>query len=67
MMIENMHDVPYIKSPNLGPEIVAAMTTVATLLRKHFPEIPLGIQILTGGSKEALAVAKCSGELLVTC
>ena len=61
MMIENMHDVPYVKSPNVGPEITASMTSIATLLKEKFPELPLGIQILTTGHKEALAAAKCSG------
>lgn len=63
MMIENMHDIPYIKSPNIGPEIVASMASLATALNKNYSEIPLGVQILTAGSKEAIAVAKVAGIL----
>ncbi|XP_076818438.1 uncharacterized protein F13E9.13, mitochondrial-like [Clavelina lepadiformis] len=61
VMIENMHDVPYVKSSEFGPEVVAAMATVATKLRHEFPHTPMGIQILTTGNKEALSIAKCVG------
>jgi len=67
MMIENMHDIPYIKSPNIGPEIVASMASLATALNKNYSEIPLGVQILTAGSKEAIAVAKVAGLRYIRC
>ncbi|KAF5281643.1 hypothetical protein FQR65_LT14617 [Abscondita terminalis] len=58
-MLENMHDVPYLKSKHFGPETVAIMTKVCTEVKGIIPKnIPCGVQILTGGSKEALAVAK---------
>lgn len=55
IMIENMHDVPYLKK-YVGPEIVACMTTVAVEIRKS-TRIPVGIQILAAANREALAVA----------
>ncbi len=55
IMIENMHDRPYLNR-NVGPEVVSAMTAVAVELR-HNINLPLGIQILAGANKEALAVA----------
>lgn len=55
VMIENMHDRPYLNR-NVGPEIIASMTAVATTVRKEL-HIPMGIQILAGANKEALAVA----------
>lgn len=55
LMIENMHDRPYLNR-KVGPEIVASMTAVACALRKSI-QLPLGIQILAGANKEALAVA----------
>ncbi|KAF5284668.1 hypothetical protein FQA39_LY16950 [Lamprigera yunnana] len=59
IMVENMHDVPYIQSKHFGPEVIATMTRICTEVRRIVPEnIPCGIQILTGGNKEALAVAK---------
>jgi len=59
VMIENMHDRPYINR-NAGPEIVASMTAVAKEIRQSF-QIPLGMQILAGANKEALAVALAAG------
>lgn len=58
LLIENMHDVPYLKK-TVGPEIVAAMTVVATELRKKLC-LPIGIQILAGANREALAVAQAA-------
>lgn len=55
VMIENMHDRPYLKR-SVGPEIVSAMAAVAVALRNEFT-IPLGIQILAGANREALSVA----------
>lgn len=60
VLVENMHDVPYIQDRHLGPEITASMTRVAIELRKQAPEIPIGIQILACGNKQALAVAKAA-------
>ena len=59
MIIENMHDIPYLNR-DVGPEITSAMAIIAYELKKRFP-INLGIQILAGANKEALSVAFCSG------
>ncbi|MGE0020740.1 MAG: BtpA/SgcQ family protein [Draconibacterium sp.] len=59
IMIENMHDRPYLNRV-VGPEIVSAMTAVAVELRRHI-RLPLGIQILAGTNKAALAVALAAG------
>ena len=59
LMIENMHDVPYIKR-NPGPEVTALMTRIATEIKKRF-DLPLGMQILAGANKQALAAALISG------
>ncbi len=55
IMIENMHDVPYLKK-TAGPEIVAAMSIVGHEIKKAFA-LPTGIQILAGANKQALASA----------
>ncbi|MCF7798223.1 MAG: BtpA/SgcQ family protein [Lentisphaeria bacterium] len=55
VMLENMHDVPYLNRI-VGPEIIAAMTAVASAVRKAV-KVPLGIQILAGANQAALAVA----------
>ena len=57
VIIENMNDIPYVKAEHVGPEIVASMTTVANEVRRCVPSLPIGIQILAGANKEALAVA----------
>lgn len=59
ILIENMHDRPYLNRV-VGPEIVSSMTAVAFALRSEI-KIPLGIQILAGANREALAVALAAG------
>ncbi len=58
IMMENMHDIPYLNT-NVGPEITASMTAIASEIRK-MTDLPLGIQILAGANKEALSVAQAS-------
>jgi membrane complex biogenesis BtpA family protein len=55
LMIENMHDRPYLKR-QVGPEIVAAMTAVGREIRR-VASLPLGVQILGGANRAALATA----------
>lgn len=55
IMLENMHDIPYLNG-QVGPEIIAAMTRVATAVR-NATSLPLGVQILAGANQAALAVA----------
>ncbi|XP_014609064.1 PREDICTED: uncharacterized protein F13E9.13, mitochondrial isoform X2 [Polistes canadensis] len=61
IIVENMHDVPYVKSKDISSETTAMMTKVCVEIRKVIPEsIACGIQILAGCNKEALAVAKAA-------
>lgn len=55
IIVENMHDVPYLRG-EVGPEIVAAMTVIATEVKAECG-LPLGVQILAGANIEAMAVA----------
>ena len=59
LTIENMHDTPYLKG-GVGPEITAAMTAVARAVKAE-ANLPVGIQILAGANREALAVALAAG------
>lgn len=59
IVIENMHDVPYLRG-TVGPEIVAAMTVIAQAV-KAAANLPTGIQILAGANLEAMAVAHAAG------
>uniref|UniRef100_A0A182JAY3 BtpA family membrane complex biogenesis protein n=1 Tax=Anopheles atroparvus TaxID=41427 RepID=A0A182JAY3_ANOAO len=59
ILIENMHDIPYVRpTDSLGPEVTAAMARVAHTVREAVSDIPCGVQILAGCNREALAVAK---------
>ena len=59
VMIENMHDVPYLRG-EVGPEIVAAMTAIGVEVKTE-SRLPVGIQILAGANLEAMAVAHAAG------
>ncbi len=59
LMLENMHDVPYLRG-GVGPEIVAAMTVLARAVRQEV-SLPMGLQILAAADLEAMAVAHAVG------
>jgi hypothetical protein len=59
LMVENMHDVPYLRG-SVGPEVVAAMAVVARAVKSE-ARLPVGVQILAGANVEALAVAHAAG------
>lgn len=65
IMLENMHDVPYLNR-TVGPEIVASMTAVCAAVRAAVA-LPLGVQVLAGANREALAVAHAAGFQFVRC
>ncbi len=66
VIIENMHDTPYVHGEALGPEIVAAMTKVVGAVVWTL-DIPVGVQILSGGNKHAIAVAHACGAAFIRC
>ena len=55
LMLENMHDTPYLKGA-VGPEIVASMAVIGREI-KDASRLPCGVQILAGANHEAVAVA----------
>ena len=59
LMVENMHDIPYVQHP--GPEIATAMAVVAREVKRAHPALPLGLQILAGANNDALAAALAAG------
>jgi membrane complex biogenesis BtpA family protein len=63
LIIENMHDRPYLLR-EVGAEIVAGMTAVAVAVRDAVT-IPVGVQILAGANRQALAVAQASGASFI--
>ncbi|MCC6548392.1 BtpA/SgcQ family protein [Candidatus Sumerlaeota bacterium] len=63
LLIENMHDAPYLNG-NVGPEITATMASVVAAIRREV-SCPLGVQILAAANKEALAVAHaCDAQFI---
>jgi hypothetical protein len=58
IMLENMHDLPYLNRV-VGPEITSTLTAVACAVRDAVT-VPLGIQVLAAANKEALSIAKAA-------
>jgi len=63
IMLENMHDRPYLRQ-QVGPEIVSAMAAAVSAVRAAVA-VPLGVQILAGANREALAVAMAAGASFI--
>lgn len=66
IIVENMHDAPYVHGDQLGPEIVATMSRL-TLAVREAVSIPVGVQILSGGNRHAIAVAHANGLPFIRC
>ncbi|MCL4222668.1 MAG: BtpA/SgcQ family protein [Phycisphaerales bacterium] len=66
IIIENMHDRPYVHGDKMGPEIVAGMTLISAKVAEAI-DIPFGVQILSGGNRHALAVAHATGGRYIRC
>ena len=64
LMVENMHDRPYLRR-GVGPETVAAMTAIGSAVRREVPQLPLGVQVLAGANRESIAVAHACGARFV--
>jgi len=59
LMLENMHDTPYLRG-RVGPEIVAAMAVIARAV-KDSTALPCGVQVLAAANLDAIAVAHAAG------
>jgi len=66
IIVENMHDAPYVHAQH-GPEVVACMTRAVEAVRAAATRLPLGVQVLSGGAREALAVAQAAGGSFIRC
>lgn len=66
VILENMHDTPYVHGDELGPEITAAMTRVVAEVRQAVT-LPMGVQVLSGGNRQALAIAMAAGCSFIRC
>lgn len=63
LAIENMHDRPYVKG-DVGPEVTAAMAGIGREVKRE-TGLPLGVQVLAGANRAAMAVAHACGAEFV--
>lgn len=46
LLVENMHDIPYVQPKNIQPETTAMMTRICYEINKLVPKtIPCGVQV----------------------
>lgn len=66
VIVENMHDLPYLKRL-VPPTTIAAMTLVTQAVREATPNLICGVQILAGANQAALAVAHLCSAAFIRC
>ena len=67
VIVENMHDRPYVNGPH-DPVLTATMTrAVDAVVREVGNTLNVGVQILSRGEREALAVAHTCGANFIRC
>ena len=64
IILENHGDIPFLKPAEIGPEIIAAMSAIASRVGEAIG-IPFGINLLANGSVGGLAIAKASGARFI--
>lgn len=64
LMIENFFDVPFFPG-RVPAHVVAHLTALAAHVRRRFPDLPLGINVLRNDGLSALAVAQAAGAEFV--
>ncbi len=62
IIVENMHDLPYLNR-NVGPETVAAMTLAVAAVTAFGH--PTGVQVLAGANREALGICVATGASFI--
>ncbi len=64
LMLENYGDLPFF--PGRVPAyVVAHLTAVACEVRRRFPQLPLGINVLRNDGRSAMAVAHAAGAQFI--
>lgn len=61
LMVENMWDLPYHVKNDVPPAEMCAQSVAAREIRRQFPDIPLGINVVHNGGKPLLSIAVASG------
>ena len=61
LLIENAHDAPAVAEAEIGHEVVAYLTRVAAAVKRHAGRLPVGVRVVEGAGRTALAVAHGAG------
>lgn len=64
IILENHGDIPFLQPDEIGPEIIAAMSAIATRVIAN-AGVPVGINLLANGAIGGLAIAKASGARFI--
>ena len=64
ILVENMHDVPYLRR-TVGSEIVAAMSVAVGAVVEAAGKAPVGVQVLAGANREAVSIAHATGARFI--
>jgi membrane complex biogenesis BtpA family protein len=64
LLVENHGDVPFTPG-RVPPSTVAAMSVVAAEIRRAFPAVPLGVNVLKNDGRAGLAVACAVGAAFI--
>lgn len=64
IILENHGDIPFLKQGEIGPEIIAAMSAIATRVAAVV-SVPIGINLLANAAVGGLAIAKASGARFI--
>lgn len=67
LIIENMHDRPYNRPKDQSPIVVSLLSIIGSEIRKTFPRVPIGVQVLTGDNQGALSVAAAADLDFIRC
>ncbi len=63
LIVENMHDAPYLRDA-ATPEVIAAMTLVTAEVVRAVT-IPIGVQVLSHANSAALSIAHAAGAQFI--
>jgi membrane complex biogenesis BtpA family protein len=64
LMVENYHDIPFFRG-SVPAHTIAAMTAVISEIRRAFPGLPLGVNVLRNDVAAALGIAVAVGAAFV--
>lgn len=64
VMVENYHDVPFLRT-RVDVVTVAAMTEVVSALRRRHPDVAFGVNVLRNDARAALGIAAVTGARFI--